>query len=277
MDRRAGARHDSQDRSARPRRRQRQPRRPRGARRKRSDQCRTLPHPQQTWRRRHGRGLPRRARRRLVEPAGGVEAAPGDVAALGPRRPHGARTGDPGEPQSPEHCAAVRRRPDRDGTAVPGARVRRRTADRRIRQLDAPDDSRPAACLPAGRARRRARARSTGGPPRLEAVEHPGHERRRREVAGLRYRQADRRTRQRRQQHHRFRRMSSHPRLRVARAAGGQDPWRRHRRLLARRPALRAPRRAAAVPARGRDRVARSKRPFCGSTRGVRATSRSVP
>jgi len=63
-------------------------------------------------------------------------------------------------------------------------------ADRRVRQRETATGPRPAAIVPAGGARRRARACPADRASRSEALEHPGHRRWRGEAARLWHRQA---------------------------------------------------------------------------------------
>ncbi len=150
-----------------------------GGRRDGGDEARSRRRPDRSvaageaaGRRRHGLGVAGRAGRRGHEAHRGAEAAAGRMDRPGAHRTHRPRAADPRPAAAPGHCRAVRRRARRRWKAVPGPRIRRRRADRRV--LQGPQRSRGAAAHGAGHPRRRLRPRATGHPPGPEAGQRPG-------------------------------------------------------------------------------------------------------
>ncbi len=196
--------------------------------------------------RRHGQCLAGGAGRRPLCRARGGEAAqrgarrPRRRGSLCARRPH------PGRVVASAHRPSHRCRIDAARPALPGARVRGRTARRSPLRRAAPRRGGAPAAVPAGAGPGRPRPRQPDRAPGPETVERAGHGRWAGQAARLRHRPPARRRagRRRRAGPHPGRRVDAHPGLRRARATHAPAGDHRHRCLFPRRAALRDPGRA---------------------------------
>ena len=210
--------------------------------------------PRRGRQRRHGRGVPRRARRRRLPPPRGAEGRATGSGLAADRRALPARARDAGGARPPQHRAPDGRRHDRGRPAVLRDGTGGRRADRSLLRRAPAVDRRAARSVPQGVRRRAVRAREPGRPPRHQARQHPGDQGRRAEAARLRRRQdpVARRRASGRPGGHRGD-LDDDARLRQPRAGERAAQHHGHRRLLARRAAARAAHRRAAVHAHRHD------------------------
>ncbi len=154
---------------------------------------RSVSHRAQPRPRRHGRGLPRGARRRAIQATGGDQAGATRPAVAQCSGSAEARAPDPRDARPSEHRAAVRRRHDHGRHAVHRHGVCRRRADRHLLRFALAQRGAAAAAVPDRLLGGAPRAPEPHRPPRPQAVEHPRGARRRAQAARLRHRQDARR------------------------------------------------------------------------------------
>ena len=151
--------------------------------------------------------------------------------------------------------------------ALPGHRIRRRHAGRRVLPRACAADTRAAGVVRAGSEGSGLCARQAGSTPRSQAREHPGDSRGPGAAAGFRHREVARRWRSARDACHRALGARAHAGLRLARADPRRATEHRLGCLFTGRDSLRAAVRAAAVPAAARfTRRARGGHPAGRST-----------
>ncbi len=213
---------------------------------------RSLPDPRRHRPRRDGHRLPGGARRRRLPEDGRAEARARRRGGGDRRAPVPPGAADPRPAAASQHRHHPRRRDHRGRPALPGHGVRRGEAHHGL--LRRPGPRHPPAARPLRvRVRRRpVRPPEPRRPPRPEARQHPGHRGRHAEAPRLRDREAPGRRGRSRQRAHRHAAADDDPGVRQPRAGEGRAGDDGQRRLLARRAALRAAGRAAAVRGQGR-------------------------